>query len=84
MNQFFNEEDKKNITLVTSMVTTNLLIPGIFINSNPNIALIISIIITIVMVGIIMRIRDKNVRKALFLVTALEFMLVLQAYMNKI
>ena len=66
------------------MVTTNLLIPGIFINSNPNIALIISIIITIVMVGIIMRIRDKNVRKALFLVTALEFMLVLQAYMNKI
>ena len=84
MNQFFNEEDKKNITLVTSMVTTNLLIPGIFINSNPNIALIISIIITIVMVGIIMRIRDKNVRKALFLVTALEFMLVLQAYINKI
>lgn len=84
MNQFFNEEDKKNITLVTSMVSTNLLIPGIFINSNPNIALIISIIITIVMVGIIMRIRDKNVRKALFLVTALEFMLVLQAYMNKI
>lgn len=83
MNQFFNEEDKKNIILVTCMVTSNLLIPGIFINSKPDIALIISIIITVVMVGIIMRIRDKKVRTALFLVIALEFMLVLQSYMNK-